>query len=55
MYLWRLQKMIKNKIKKIFSLSNIFLKDSYQNLNIINFENHKLNKKSIFLWMIILF
>lgn len=45
--------MIKNKIKKIFSLSNIFLKDSYQNLNIINFENHKLNKKSIFLWMII--
>lgn len=45
--------MIKNKIKRIFSLSNIFLKDSYQNLNIINFENHKLNKKSIFLWMII--
>ena len=40
--------MIKNKIKRIFSLSNIFLKDSYQDINIINYKNKKLNKKSIY-------
>lgn len=43
--------MIKNKIKKIFTLSNIFLKDSYQDLNIID-KNNKINKKSIYFWMI---
>ena len=32
--------MIKNKIKKIFTLSNIFLKDSYQDLNIIDKNNN---------------
>ena len=37
--------MIKDKIKIIFKLSNIFLKDSYDNLNIINKKNNKLNKK----------
>ena len=46
--------MIKDKIKIIFKLSNIFLKDSYDNLNIINKKNNKLNKKSIILWMIII-
>jgi len=46
--------MIKNKIKKIFSLSNIFLKDSYQDLNIINYKNKKLNKKSIYFWMLLI-
>lgn len=46
--------MIKDKIKIIFKLSNIFLKNSYDNLNIINKKNNKLNKKSIILWMIII-
>lgn len=44
--------MIKNKLKIILKLSDIFLKDSFDNLNIINKKNHKINKKSIFLWMI---
>ena len=44
--------MIKNKIKKILKISNIFLKDSFQELNIINYNNKKLNKKSIYFWMI---
>ncbi|MBQ2917514.1 MAG: hypothetical protein IJE59_05090, partial [Clostridia bacterium] len=38
-------------IKKIQGLTKIFLKDYYQNLNIIN-KNNKLNKKSIFTWLI---
>ncbi len=42
--------MIKNKLKKILKLSSIFLKDPYKNIDIIN--NNKLNKKSVFLWMI---
>lgn len=45
--------MIKNKLKKILKLSNIFLKDSFENLDIINNNTQKLNKKSIFLWMFI--
>lgn len=44
--------MIKNKIKKILKISNIFLKDSFQELNIINYNNKKLNKKSIYFWMV---
>ena len=44
--------MIKKELKKIFKLANIFLKDSYQNLDIINVDN-RINKKSIFLWMMV--
>ena len=44
--------MIKNKFKIILKLSDIFLKDSYNNMNIINKKTNRLNKKSIFLWMI---
>ena len=44
--------MIKKELKKIFKLANIFLKDSYQNLDIINSDN-RINKKSIFLWMMV--
>lgn len=44
--------MIKKEIKKIFKLANIFLRDSYQNIDIINTDNKKINKKSIYLWMI---
>ena len=40
-----------NRIKK---LTKIFLKDYYQNLNIFNKENNKLNKKSIYFWLIII-
>lgn len=42
-------------IKKIKLLTNIFLKDYYQNLNIINKKNNKLNKKSAFTWLMIIF
>ena len=44
--------MIKKEIKKIFKLADIFLRDSYQNIDIINTDNKKINKKSIYLWMI---
>lgn len=44
--------MIKNGLKKIIDLTSIFLSDSYQNIDIINNKTHKLNKKSIFVWMI---
>ena len=40
-----------NKIKK---LTKIFLKDYYQNLNIINKKNNKINKKSIYAWLLII-
>ena len=46
--------MIKKELRKIFKLSNIFLLDSYQNLDIINTEKHKINRKSIFLWMLVI-
>ena len=39
-------------IKKIKLLTKIFLKDYYQQLNII--KNNKLNKNSIFTWLIII-
>ena len=41
-------------IRKIKLLTNIFFKDYYQNLNIINKKN-KLNKKSVFVWLLIIF
>lgn len=44
--------MIKKQMKKIIDLTSIFLRDSYQSIDIINTKTHKLNKKSIFLWMI---
>lgn len=44
--------MIKIKMKKIIDLTSIFLRDSYQNIDIINNKTHKLNKKSIYVWMI---
>lgn len=44
--------MIKIKMKKIIDLTSIFLRDSYQNIDIINLKTHKLNKKSIYVWMI---
>ncbi len=40
------------KIKKIVDLTSIFLRDSYQNIDIIDKKTHKLNKKSIYVWMI---
>ena len=44
--------MIKIKMKKIIDLTSIFLRDSYQNMNIFKEKTHKLNKKSIYVWMI---
>ena len=41
------------KIKNIRNLVSIFLKDTYQNINIINKDN-KINKKSIYIWLIVL-
>lgn len=44
--------MIKIKMKKIIDLTSIFLRDSYQNIDIIDTKTHKLNKKSVYVWMI---
>ena len=41
-------------IKKIKELSKIFIKDYFQKLNIFNKEKKQINKKSIFIWLIIL-
>ena len=46
--------MIKIKIRKIIDLITIFLRDSYQNIDIINPKTRKLNKKSVFLWMLVI-
>lgn len=46
--------MIKNKLKKIIDLTKIFLKDSYQNMNLINKEKNKINKKSVYVWGIVI-
>lgn len=44
--------MIKIKMKKIIDLTSIFLRDSYQNIDIINTKTYKINKKSVYVWMI---
>lgn len=41
-------------MKKIFSLTNIFVKEFYQNLAIFDREKKKFNKKSIFFWLIVI-
>ena len=46
--------MIKNKLKKIIDLTKIFLKDSYKNMNLINKEKNKINKKSVYVWGIVI-
>lgn len=42
------------KMKNILNLTQIFLKDSYQNSYIINKKTNKINKKSIFVWLMII-
>lgn len=39
-------------MKKIFSLTNVFIKEFYQNLSIFDKKNKKVNKKSMFFWLI---
>ena len=39
-------------MKKIISLTNVFIKEFYQNLSIFDKEKKKFNKKSIFFWLI---
>ena len=41
-------------IKKIIELSKIFIKDYFQNLYIFNNNTKKLNKKSSFVWLLII-
>lgn len=41
-------------IKKIKELSKVFIKDYFQNLYIFNKDTKKINKKSIFTWLIII-
>ena len=41
-------------IKKIMELSKIFIKDYFQNLNIFNTDTKKINKKSVFSWLLII-
>ena len=42
------------KIKNIFNLTKIFFKNSFENKNLINKKTNKFNKKSIFLWLMII-
>lgn len=44
---------MKNKIRKIKSLAKILIKDNYSAFNIFKFDR-KLNKKSIYLWILVL-
>lgn len=46
--------MIKDNIKIIKDLTKIFLKSAYQDVNIINKETKKTNKKSVFVWLILI-
>lgn len=39
-------------MKKIISLSNVFIKEFFENLHIFNKEKGKFNKKSMFFWLI---
>lgn len=39
-------------MKKIISLSNVFIKEFYQNLDVFDNKKNKFNKKSIFFWLI---
>ena len=41
------------KIKNIFNLTKIFFKNSFQNPYIIDKKTNRINKKSIFVWLII--
>lgn len=42
------------KIKNIFNLTKIFLKNSFQNPYIIDKKTNKINKKSVFVWLMII-
>lgn len=46
--------MIKSKLIVIKDLTKIFLKDSYQDLNIFDKKNKNINMKSIYVWMSII-
>ena len=46
--------MIKSKLIIIKDLTIIFLKDSYQDLNIFDKKNKNINMKSIYVWMSII-
>ena len=41
-------------IKKIIELSKVFIKDYFQNLDIFNKNTGKINKKSVFSWLLII-
>lgn len=43
-----------NKIRNILNLTKIFFKNSFQNPYIIDKKTNKINKKSIFVWLIII-
>lgn len=46
--------MIKDNIKIIKDLTKIFLKSAYQDVNILNKETKKINKRSVFVWLILI-
>lgn len=46
--------MIKDNIKIIKDLTKIFFKSAYQDVNIINKETKKINKRSVFVWLILI-
>ena len=41
-------------MKKIISLTNVFIKEYYQNLPIFDSKNRKFNKRSMFFWLIVI-
>ena len=43
-----------NKIKSILRLTKIFFKNSFQNPSIIDKKTNKINKKSIFVWLMVI-
>ena len=41
-------------IKKIKELSKVFIKEYFENLDIFNKDTKKLNKKSMYTWMLLI-
>ena len=45
---------MKDKLKNIFNLSKLYIKENDESLNIINTETKKINKKSYLFWVYII-
>ena len=45
---------MKDKLKNIFNLSKLFIRENDENLKIINMETKKINKKSVLFWVYVI-